>query len=78
MVFPSSLSVPDEDQKYLNTVGTDLNTFVAENYVQFVDGSRPLSDWDNYVNSVKSLSGWNECMEIWQRNYDEYMAKLTA
>ena len=72
MVYPDSVNMDDEDRNYLKTVGTDLNTFVTENYTQFVDGSRPMSDWDNYIASVESLVGYKEVHEIWQKYYDEF------
>ena len=74
MLYPSSLTVDDEDRSYLNSVGTDLNTFMVEHYLMFVDGSRPLSEWDDYVKSLEALTGWKECIEIWQHYYDEFMA----
>ena len=78
MLYPSSMTIDDEDRSYLNSVGTDLNTFMVEHYLMFVDGSRPMSEWDDYVNSLHSLNGWNACMEIWQSYYDEFVASFNA
>ncbi len=70
MVYPDSVNMDDEDRNVLKTMGTDLNTFVKENYLMFVDGSRPMSDWDNYIASLHELKGWDEVHEVWQKYYD--------
>ena len=46
MVYPDSVNMDDEDRNVLKTVGTDLNTFMTENYLMFVDatsGPIPIS-----------------------------------
>ena len=74
MVWPDCFSITDEDRGYINSVATDLSTFVSENYLQFVDNSRPLSDWDSYIAELTALPGWKECIAIWQSYYDDWQA----
>jgi len=52
---------------------SDINTFFAENYTTFIDGSRPLSDWDNFQRDLMN-TGLDRVIEIYQEAYDAYMA----
>ena len=38
-----------------------------------MDGSRALSEWDNYVAGLESL-GINEVQKVFQEAYDDFMA----
>ena len=76
MVYPDVMTYSAEDRSYLASVGTDLNTFIKENYLMFVDNSKPMSDWDSYVSTLTSLPGWKESIEIWQGYYDAFIASL--
>ena len=73
-VWPDCFTIDDEDRSYINSVATDLSTFISENYLKFVDNSAPMSEWDNYVNTLTHLDGWNECLAIWQSYYDDWAA----
>ena len=55
---------------------TDLNTYYQENYIAFVDGSKPMSDWDSYINDINSF-GYQRVQELYQTAYDRYMAERT-
>jgi putative aldouronate transport system substrate-binding protein len=74
--WPRTLSTDDfsaEDRNAYNALATDILTFIAENFPQFVDNSKPLSDWDTYVQSLMSM-GVNELLTMYQKYYDDYMA----
>ena len=74
MEFPTSITYSAEDTAYLANVGTDIQTFLGENYLQFVDNSRSLSEWDSYVNTLTHLPGWEDAKAIYQRYYDDFKA----
>ena len=73
MVWPGCFTIEDEDKSYINSVATDISTFISENYLMFVDNSAPLSEWDHYVNTLTNLEGWNESIAIWQGYYDDWL-----
>lgn len=60
----------DEVNKYLS----DLTTYISENYLGFVDNSKPLSEWDSYVAGLYEL-GWGEVLAVYQEAYDAYIAQ---
>lgn len=74
MTWPDAMNYSTEDSSYLATVGTDIQTFIGENYLQFVDGSKSMAQWDAYVAELTSLAGWEEAKAIYQEYYDDFMA----
>ena len=57
-----------ENDRYM-PIYSDLNTYVSETVRKFVVGTEPLSNWDQYVNKVKSM-GIDELVKIRQAAYD--------
>jgi putative aldouronate transport system substrate-binding protein len=78
--WPVSLSSDDftpEDRETVTTLSTDLLTYISENYPGFVDGSKPLSEWDSYINDLVDM-GINEVISLYQKLYDSYLAAYSA
>jgi putative aldouronate transport system substrate-binding protein len=48
---PGSVWETDAQTEY-TTIATDLSSFVTTNVLQFITGSRPMSDWDSFVDDV--------------------------
>ena len=71
--FPTGVTYSDEQSEELNKYSNDIITYIGENYYAFIDGSKPISEWDNYVSDLKSL-GIDECAAIVQEAYEIYMA----
>lgn len=76
MAWPSAIQFDSEDTERLSAIGADIQTFIAENYLQFVDNSRPLSSWDDYVAQLTAMDGWYEALDIYQRAYDEFQKRF--
>ena len=51
-----------------------MTTYFTENYVSFLTGVKPLSEWDSFIADMKSF-GMDELLEIYQAAYDRYMAE---
>ena len=74
-VFPSSAVQYTEEQSEVRTrVGADLQTFLQENYLAFIDNSKPMSEWDAYVEQLHAI-GVDEVLEVTQAAYDAYLKK---
>ncbi len=71
--WPSGVSLTDEQTARANQLMADIGTFVQENYLAFVDGSKPISEWDGYIEGLKGL-GMDELVGIYQDAYDAYAA----
>ncbi len=74
MQWPSAVNFTTEQNERLSNLGIDIQTYISENFLLFVDGSKPLSEWDSYVSGLSQL-GWEECRQIYQEAYDTFMAR---
>ena len=57
-----------------NDLRTDLTTYFTENYVSFLTGVKPLSEWDSFISDCKTF-GLDKILAIYQAEYDKYMAE---
>ncbi|MBO7738799.1 MAG: hypothetical protein J6S18_00365, partial [Oscillospiraceae bacterium] len=72
-VYPTGISFTNEQSEDLATYGSDLGTYISENYLAFIDGSKPLSEWDSYAAELYNI-GLNEVLAVYQEAYDAYVA----
>jgi putative aldouronate transport system substrate-binding protein len=72
-VYPLGISNTDEQNDILAQYGADVTAYLNENYLAFVDGSKPLSQWDEYVAGVNAI-GLDKVLEVYQEAYEAYMA----
>ncbi len=69
--WPASLHLTDEEQQRVNQYSGDYITYIAENFTGFVDGSNPLSQWDNYVKGALEIGG-QAIADIYQTALDNF------
>jgi putative aldouronate transport system substrate-binding protein len=72
-VYPSGISYTDDQNSRIAAIASDLGTYLEENYLAFVDGSKPLSEWDSYVAGAQGI-GLSDLLSIYQEAYDAFMA----
>ena len=72
--WPTGIVFSDEQTQKLSNLRTDMTTYFTENYVSFLTGVKPLSEWDSFISDMKSF-GMDELLEIYQAAYDRYMAE---
>ncbi len=71
--WPADLKLTDEQSNEVSALSGDVATYIAENYVGFIDGSVPLSTWDSYVSQAMS-AGAERILAIYQEALDKYNA----
>lgn len=71
--WPSGIVLSAEETDEVNTIKGDLETFFTENYVCFLNGVKPLSEWDAYIRDMNTF-GLDRMTEIYQNAYDQFMA----
>lgn len=54
-MMPNITMTSDEANRYSVLMG-DINTYVDENTTKFILGTRDLSEWDDYVNTIRGMS----------------------
>ena len=63
--------------EYMNeeaTLWTDIDTYVNEMRARFISGQEPLSNFDNYISTLKNM-GMDRLIEIRQLSLDKTMGK---
>ncbi|WP_163538194.1 extracellular solute-binding protein [Gracilibacillus sp. YIM 98692] len=69
-VFPSGVFIPEEVSDEYNQLKTQINSYIEENMVQFITGSKDIDgDWDSYVQGLEDI-GIARYLEINQEAYD--------
>ncbi len=71
--FPLVTATKDEGIR-LTALKTEINTYVSECYVKFIMGEMPISEFDNYVKTVKSM-GLDEYTKLTQASLDRYYSR---
>lgn len=72
--WPAGLVLDDDQTEEAGKFNSDVATYVAENYLAFLDGSKPLTEWDSYVAGVKAI-GITELEAIYQECLDAHYAE---
>jgi len=68
------VSVSVEDSARYSSILGDATTFINESVAKFIIGTTPLSEYDNFVETLISM-GIEEAIAIKQAAYDRYMAR---
>ena len=71
--FPTGVTYTDEQSEEMNTLTSDLVTYINETYFAFLDGSKPLTEWDAYIAQLETMN-IGRCREIAQEALDAYYA----
>ena len=72
--WPTAVNFNDEEREENTSVFADLNTYFSENYGAFIDGSKPMSEWDSYVKGLYDF-GLSDVVENYQAAYDRLLAR---
>jgi putative aldouronate transport system substrate-binding protein len=70
--FRGKLSVDELSQ--ITTRLNDITTFVSEQFAMFLIGTRPLSEFDSYMEELKKM-GIEEIISVHQNAQDRFMEK---
>ena len=65
---PNAIGTKEENETYTEK-WPDIETYVKENVVNFITGNKPLSEWDNYVKTLKDM-GIEDVVAVKQAWYD--------
>lgn len=60
-----------DENKVLSALGADIEKYVAEMRDKFITGDVPLSEWDDYVETIEKM-GLEEYMNIQKEAYKRY------
>lgn len=71
-ILPTNLAFSAEDSAKISKMMSDITTAVDEDVLKMMLGTKPLSEYDAYVEKLKSM-GIEEVLELYQKAYDEYI-----
>lgn len=71
--LPGGTPIGDEGERQASIMA-DINTYVQESTIKFIIGTRPLTEFDSFVSTVKSM-GIDEVIAINQAQYDRFLAR---
>src|SRR5699024_2500149 len=60
-----------EEQKEINTIEVDLESYVEQMEAKFITGVEPFSKWDEYVETIENMNV-EKYVEIHQDAYDRW------
>lgn len=72
-LFPPATLSEEESQQYAEIMA-DITTYVAESFNGFVQGTKPLSEFDSYLEQLKNM-GVEEAIALKQASVDRYYAR---
>ena len=67
--WPAGLKLNDDQTERVASYSGNVCTYIAENFLAFLDGSKPLNEWDSYIAEVNSI-GLDEIRAIYQEALD--------
>ena len=70
--YPASIKLDDDDSAEVANLRSDADTFFSENYVLFLLGDKPFSEWDSFQQQLGEM-GMDRITQIWQDAYDDFM-----
>ena len=76
--FPSSLPLTSEQTMLKEQLTLDLNTFIDENLMKFIIGTRDLAEWDDFVTELKEDYQIERLLEeVYKPGYAAYLEKVS-
>ncbi|WP_182200300.1 extracellular solute-binding protein [Paraliobacillus salinarum] len=61
----------NDEQKEINTIEVDLKSYVEQMEAKFITGVKPMSDWDEYVETIEKMNV-ERYVELYQKAYDRW------
>jgi putative aldouronate transport system substrate-binding protein len=74
LILPAALSFTGDESAKINEINTDMAKYTADMTNKFVTGEEPLSNYDNFVQTLKKMR-IEEALKIYQAAYDRYKAR---
>lgn len=64
-----------EDSATYSRIYSDIDTFVQENTVPFIMGTKDIdAEWDKFVSTIWGM-GLQTCLDLKKASYDAYSAR---
>ncbi len=64
-----TVAFTDEELEIVQSIGVNINTHAAETISKFLLGTKPLSEWDQYVKEIEEL-GLQQLIDVYTQAYE--------
>lgn len=64
-LLPYGMGMSSAESQELAKIMADISTYMRENTNKFITGTRPLDEWDDYVNTIKGMNV-DRAIELYQ------------
>lgn len=68
------LTIAEEDQEEFAEITSELNTYIQETVLAFINGQKPLDEYDQYLSTLKAM-GMEQAIAMQQNALDLYNAR---
>ncbi len=68
------ISLTTEESDIYTSTYNDINTYVSETFLLFINGDKPLDEFDEFVDNINNL-GIQDCLDCQQAAYDRYLKR---
>jgi len=72
--MPDMVALTAEEAEEYSAIMTDISTYVSENTALFVNGTRPISEFETFVDTLYEMD-LQAALDLYQAAYDRYMAR---
>ncbi len=72
--YVPNTGVSEDEAKEYSTLYTNISTYVGEEYIKFVKGKRPISEFDDFVKTLKDM-GLDKMIAMKQAAFDRFNAR---
>ena len=62
-----------EEAEEMDYIWTDIEAYLKQNFAAFINGTRSLDEWDDYVATLESMN-LDRYMELYNQQYERYAA----
>lgn len=69
-----TVSLTTEESETYTALYNDIDTYISENFLMFINGDKPLSEFDSFVQTIEDF-GVETCVELQQAAYDRYLQR---
>ena len=69
-----AVSLTTEESDIYTSTYNDINTYVSETVLLFINGDKPLDEFDEFVENIRNL-GIQDCLDCQQAAYDRYLKR---
>lgn len=74
-VYPDCATLNAAENEEYASIFSDIQTRISETIPAFITGTKPMSEWDSFIQTIKDMN-IDRCIEIKQQELDRYYSRM--